>query len=218
VNAKECTATDLGVPAWPEGLTPVHYVKLVLKDAAGKMISDNFYWRTTATVTTPPLASEIFGSGGAAGRAARGGAAPGRGGPATPPEDFSALQTLPTADVTLTLNRHDAGGKCLIDATVTNPTKIPALQVHLTLRKQKTGDRVLPVYYSENYISLLPGESKSLTIEAGAAALGGDMPEVAVDGWNISTVAKSFPAGGGAAVAFNKDAFVAPKAAAGRGN
>jgi beta-mannosidase len=228
VSAKAFAATDLGMPAWPEGLTPVHYVKLELKDAAGKVISDNFYWRTTATISVAdaPKASEIFGSGGAAGRGARGGGGgsggggPGRGPATSPPaEDFSALQTLPTADVQVTLNRHDAGGKCLIDATISNPTKIPALQAHLTLRKQGGGERVLPVYYSDNYISLLPGESKTVTIEAGSAALGGGMPEVAVDGWNISTAAKSFPAGGGAAVALNKDAFVGPKTAApARGN
>ncbi len=215
VSAKACAATDLGVPVWPADLTPVHYVKLELKDAQGKLISDNFYWRTTATVApdAAPLAANIFGSGGlGTGAGARG---PGRG-PVTQPEDFSPLQTLPTADVQVALTRHDAAGKCLLDAVISNPTKIPALQVHLTLRKQRTGDRVLPVYYSDNYISLLPGESRTVTIEAGSASLGAETPEVAVDGWNISTATRNFPAGGGAAATQNKDAFVGPKTAAGR--
>jgi len=214
VDAKACAATDLDVPAWPDGLTPVHYVKLELKDAQGKILSDNFYWRTTAMITAAdaPKPTDIFGSGGAAGRQGRGGGGPARG-PATGSfEDFSQLQTLPTADVQVMLARHDAAGNCLIDATVTNPTKIPALLVHLQLRKQRTGERVLPVFYSDNYISLLPGESKSLTIEAASSSLGAETPEVAIDGWNVSTAPASFPAGGGAAVALNKDAFVAPKA------
>jgi len=215
VNAKACAATDLGVPARPDGLTPVHYVKLELKDASGKLISDNFYWRTTATISpaAAPRAADIFGSGGAQARGRAGGGGGGGRGPAGGggAEDFSALQTLATADVAVTLTRHDAAGKCLIDATISNPTKIPALQIHLTLRKQRTSDRVLPVYYSDNYISLLPGESRTVTIEAGSSSLGSETPEIAVDGWNISTAGRAFPAGGGAAVALNKDAFVGPK-------
>jgi hypothetical protein len=29
-----------------EDLSPVHFIKLLLKDANGKLISDNFYWRS----------------------------------------------------------------------------------------------------------------------------------------------------------------------------
>jgi hypothetical protein len=211
VTAKACGATDLGAPTWPADLTPVHYVKLELKDARGQLISDNFSWRTTATVAPGqvPAAASIFGAGGVGTAARGGGGLLGRGGAAAPMEDFSALQTLPTAEVQVALTRHDAGGNCLIDATISNPTKIPALQVHLQLRKQRTGDRVLPVYYSDNFISLLPGESKTVTIEAGSAALGNEAPEVAVDGWNVSVANRSFP--GGVSVAKNTDAFVGPK-------
>ena len=74
VSAKPCAATDLGVPQWPAGLSPVHYVKLELKDAAGKLLSENFYWRTTATIAADaaPKGADIFGSGGL-GRGRRGG-------------------------------------------------------------------------------------------------------------------------------------------------
>ena len=57
---------------------------------------------------------------------------------------------------------------------------------HLQLRQAKSGKRVLPVYYSDNYISLLPGETKTLSIEAASADLEGDAPLLAVDGWNIT--------------------------------
>jgi hypothetical protein len=59
------------------------------------------------------------------------------------------------------------------------------------LRRQRSGKRVLPVFYSDNYLSLLPGESKSLTVEATVADLGGDLPMLAVDGWNVTTAAKT---------------------------
>jgi hypothetical protein len=46
-------------------------------------------------------------------------------------------------------------------------------------------NRVLPVYYSDNYVSLVPGESRTITIEVARADLKGQSPLIAMDGWNI---------------------------------
>jgi hypothetical protein len=61
---------------------------------------------------------------------------------------------------------------------------------HLQLRRKSTGDRVLPVYYSDNYVSLLPSESKVITIEASTSSLAGDAL-VVVDGWNVDVASSS---------------------------
>ena len=58
------------------------------------------------------------------------------------------------------------GGNCLLDLTLSNPTRNIAVMAHVQLRNQRTNQRVLPVYYSENYVSLLPGESRTIAIEA----------------------------------------------------
>lgn len=196
-SAKPCAATDLGAIEWPAGLSVVHFIKLELFDSNNKPLSDNFYWRTTAVAP--------------AGAAPSGGVAFARGGPQNPPEDFSTMESMPTAQIAVTLTRHDAAGKILIDATLSNPTTIPAIQAHLQLKNARTHARLLPVFYSDNYMSLLPGENKSITIEAPAAQLGADTPEITVDGWNVTVAEKSFPAGGGISVTPNKDAFVAPR-------
>ena len=101
-------------------------------------------------------------------------------------DDLQALNTLPTVALEIEASRHDSAGKCLIGATVRNPTKSVALMAHLQLRKAHSGQRVLPVFYSDNYFSLLPGETKTLSIEAAAADLGGETPLLAVDGWNVT--------------------------------
>jgi Malectin domain/Exo-beta-D-glucosaminidase Ig-fold domain len=44
---------------------------------------------------------------------------------------------------------------------------------------------VLPAFYSDNYVSLLPGESKTITIDAAKADLAGEAPLITIDGWNI---------------------------------
>ncbi len=187
----------------------VHFIKLELSEGE-KVVSENFYWQTSATAVGPAAAT-VFGAGGVGRGGARGGTGRGPGGAAGAVEDFSALQTMPTAELAVTLNRHDADGKCLIDATVTNPTKIVAVNAHLQLRNGRTHERVLPVVYSDNFVSLLPGESRVIAIEAGGGGLGADKPEVVVDGWNVGVVEKVFDGGGGASVALNKEAFVGPK-------
>ena len=84
---------------------------------------------------------------------------------------------------------------------------------HLQLRRRSTDERVLPVYYSDNYVSLLPGESKTISIEAAQGDLGGDVPRVALDGWNTSVIPRFFPENGGAEIAPNSEAIVSPTAA-----
>ncbi|MGA2232413.1 MAG: sugar-binding domain-containing protein [Tepidisphaeraceae bacterium] len=174
-TAAPSAATDLGVIEWPTGLSPVHFIKLELRDAAGKVVSDNFYWRTLKTYPTPaPTSTPTRATTRTANRP-----------PPIPEEDFRDLQTMPTAAVSMTVVRRDAGDKCLLDATLANTGANIALMAHLQLRRAGSGERVLPVYYSDNYVSLLPGESKTITIEAARKDLHGDEPKVFMDGWNV---------------------------------
>jgi exo-1,4-beta-D-glucosaminidase len=46
-------------------------------------------------------------------------------------------------------------------------------------------DEVLPVFWSENDITLWPGESQTLTAAYRMSALEGQAPVVSVSGWNV---------------------------------
>jgi len=46
------------------------------------------------------------------------------------------------------------------------------------------------VYYSDNYVSLVPGESKTIEIEAETEQLKNEAPVLTVDGWNVSVVSE----------------------------
>jgi len=129
-------------------------------------------------------------------------------------DNFQALNTLPTVSLDIQATRHDTGGTCLLDVVVHNPSQSVALMSHLQLRKARSGQRVLPVFYSDNYLSLLPGERKTLTVEAAASDLDGDTPSLAVDGWNVTV--NPTPASGSKAVPVvpNLEALVPPATAA----
>jgi hypothetical protein len=45
LNAVADACTQAFSIAWPDRLSPAHFVKLELRDAQGKLLSDNFYWR-----------------------------------------------------------------------------------------------------------------------------------------------------------------------------
>jgi hypothetical protein len=67
---------------------------------------------------------------------------------------------------------------------------VPSLATKLTLLNVTDGTRILPAYYSDNYVSLLPGESREIEIEYPVKS-GTGAPQLAVRGWNLRQ--KSIP-------------------------
>ena len=120
-------------------------------------------------------------------------------------DDLTTLDTLPTVQLDGTIARHDSSDQVNLEVTLKNPGRAYALMAHLQLRRKSSGERVLPVFYSDNYISLAPGESRTVTIDAAVADLKGDTPLVVVDGWNIDVTPVS---NADSALALNVDAQV----------
>jgi hypothetical protein len=92
----------------------------------------------------------------------------------------------------------------VVTVTLKNPTQRVAVMAHLQLRR-KSGERVLPVYYSDNYISLTPGETRTVTIECAQKDLNGEDALVVVDGWNVDV---SSVTAAGVSLGLNVDAQV----------
>lgn len=66
-----------------------------------------------------------------------------------------------------------------------NATRTPALMVRLKAVREKTGDRILPVLYSDNYVSLLPGGRRTIVTELEDADARGEAPRIVIEGFNI---------------------------------
>ena len=78
-----------------------------------------------------------------------------------------------------------SGDMVTVKLELTNSNKVVSLANKLTLLDAKSKERILPAYYSDNYISLLPGETRSVEVDYPAAAARGDA-EIAVRGWNAT--------------------------------
>ena len=86
--------------------------------------------------------------------------------------------------------------RCQVTVTLKNASSNIALMTHVQLRRKKSGERVLPVFYDGNYVSLVPDEQRTITMEADENELNGEDALVVVDGWN-ATVAREFVEGRG---------------------
>ncbi len=114
-------------------------------------------------------------------------------GSASAPDDFRALDTMPLVTLNARVMRHDSAGHCRVTVTLVNPTRTVALLAHVQLRRARSGVRVLPVSYDDNYMSLVPGGSRTIEVDASANDLQGEDPLLVVDGWNVTTPEQTFP-------------------------
>ena len=169
VNAAASLATTLGPVEIPDSVSPVHFLKLELRDSEGRLLSSNFYWQGTAEH----------------------------------PDDLTDLNKMDKVKLDATVNRSFADGQQVVTVTLHNPTKNIALMTHLQLRDAKTGERILPAYPSDNYISLTPDESRTITITSAAGDSANDGAQVVVDGWNVTVAPAATP---GVSIGPNVDA------------
>jgi hypothetical protein len=95
---------------------------------------------------------------------------------------YRALNGLPQAPLVLTAWVSDVRQDRTISATLANHGSAPALNAKLTLLDER-GNRILPAFYSDNYVSLLPGESRTITIKYPGTATA--QPSLALRGWNV---------------------------------
>jgi hypothetical protein len=103
------------------------------------------------------------------------------------PENLQALQNMPQVNLEgkVTFDRKD--GQNIAAVQLNNRTSHAALMVHAVLRDAASGRRILPAYASDNYVSLLPGETRIITITCSQKDVAPQMI-VTIGGWNIVDV------------------------------
>ncbi|SEF60793.1 Beta-galactosidase/beta-glucuronidase [Bryocella elongata] len=107
------------------------------------------------------------------------------------PDELEGLNSMPKAS--LTAVPEIRSGK--LGLTLSNPGPGIALMVHVQLRRLDDNKRVLPAFAAENYITLLPGETRTISIDADPSLLHGTRPLYMIDGWNVTVPRTSFSAG-----------------------
>lgn len=156
--AADGVANDVITLSFPADITPVHFISLQLTDANGKILSENFYWRSTSeykgkqTLTGPCTAG------------------------------FSALADMPEARLTTSVRKTQSNGRWQIELKVKNPGRNIAFFNQIQL-KDAAGKPVRPAFASDNFFSLLPGESRTVNIDVEATRCKGN-PTVTIQPFN----------------------------------
>ncbi len=100
-------------------------------------------------------------------------------------EFYRQLTRLPAALLGASATSTHAGDTGHIHVKLQNNGTAVALENKLTLVNAADKTRILPAYYSDNYVSLLPGESREIDIEYPAAAANSE-PQVNLRGWSMA--------------------------------
>ena len=149
------------------GLTTTYFLKLSLRDGDGKSLSDNFYWLSTKQ-DVADWAHYAWDHT-----------------PQTSYADFTALNGLAPARLKVSARARAHGEENTVSAVVENAGAAVAFMVRLRLAEGKDGTDVSPVLWDDNYISLLPGEKRTISGRYRTSDAAGRVPALAVDGWNV---------------------------------
>jgi hypothetical protein len=99
--------------------------------------------------------------------------------------NYQSLHQMPKVTLSTTSTVVRSGEEWLLTTTLKNDTPTPALMVRLQVTGDKTSARILPVFFSDNYIALMPGEEKTITMRLQNRDTRGETPGVEVTGFNI---------------------------------
>ena len=144
---------------FPENLSQVHFIKLVLKNEKGEDVSSNFYWRSKDKYEGKETLT----------------------GPAT--SGFEDLNQLEPARVKTSCKVRQENGRLFADVTVKNISRRIAFFNQLQFL-DADGAPVRPAFYSDNFFSLFPGEKKTVTIDTEDQNLNNGLV-LKIKGWNI---------------------------------
>ena len=106
-------------------------------------------------------------------------------------DSMQALTALPLQAVDVRASSAIDGDERLVRVRLQDAGAAPALAVKLTL-VDDTGQRILPAFYSDNYVSLLPGEPRQIEIRYARARVGN--ARLRLRGWNVESADHSIAA------------------------
>jgi hypothetical protein len=92
------------------------------------------------------------------------------------PTDYTAMLRMKKAALSTLLTETEGG----YIAEITNASSVPAVMVEVRLRDRDSGERLLPVFSDKNFITLMPGESETITLECSHKNT-----ELLIKGWNL---------------------------------
>jgi exo-1,4-beta-D-glucosaminidase len=175
--AADSVVKAIDLPA-VDGLSTTYFVDLRVIDAKGSVVSRNFYWLSSKPDELDWAKSNHFVT------------------PQSQSGDLTPLSSLPRVRLKAARVATPVGDRATssvaaantISVSIANPSNSLAFQARLRVTDGPMGDEIVPARWQDNYISLLPGASQTVTAFFEPGTLTGKRPTIQVDGWNIEPV------------------------------
>jgi exo-1,4-beta-D-glucosaminidase len=155
-------------------LTSTYFVRCELLDGTGATLANNIYWQS-------PTRDEF-------------------GDPANDDDelpysqtswsDFKDLNTMPQVSLEATSVMRKTGGKIHFIVSLHNPSRHIAFFERVTVTQGKDGNEVLPILYSDNYVTIFPGATVHLDGGFDEKNSGNGPPWLSVEGYNTARISR----------------------------
>ena len=151
----------------PGGLTATYFLDLRIFKEKGKLVDANFYCLSTKPETLDEENSTWY---------------------VTPIKDFAdltALNGLKYVTLKVKSNFSENGPSTKVTVELENSSPDLALMVEIRVVRDVSDEVVLPIFLDDNYITLLPKETRKISGLFATEDLMGELPVVKVRGWNV---------------------------------
>jgi exo-1,4-beta-D-glucosaminidase len=155
-----------------DGLSKTYFLRLQLHAPGGELVSDNFYWLSTKadTLNWAKRQDTVY----------------------TPQAEFADLTGLNSLPQ-VSLRTSSALGNGEAHVTLMNPANAIAFMVHVRVTRGNGGEDITPIFWNDNYFSLLPGEQRTVTAKFLRPSEDGPKPFLVVEGWNVAPATLGAP-------------------------
>ncbi len=150
-----------------KGKNEVYFLDLKLKNPEGEIVADNFYWLSTKTDEMAWDKYVWYYT------------------PQKEYADFTKLNKMTPVKPEVSKEQTTEGDEGVITVTLRNPSKEISFFTEIVLEKKAAKQPVLPQFLTDNYISLLPGETKKVVIRYYLKDMAGDEPVLKIQGINL---------------------------------
>ncbi|HCI55833.1 MAG TPA: hypothetical protein DFI01_07905, partial [Bacteroidales bacterium] len=100
--------------------------------------------------------------------------------------DFTGLLKLPQVNLTTQIiSAYKEGNSFHLSVQFENRGKTLAFAINPVILRQKSMQPVMPVFWEDNYFSILPGEKRTLKVEFDVNDLNGERPVLKTSAWNV---------------------------------
>ncbi len=149
-------------------LSDTYFISMRLLDSERREISNNFYWLSKKPDIPDYASTDWYFT------------------PVKEYADFKELNSLPSIEIEASYHiEKTKDNERKITVSLVNPTNTIAFFIELKVAKQKSKESVLPIYWDDNYVSLLPGEQKKISATFSERNLEGEDVIFKYSGWNV---------------------------------